>query len=31
MPDRHESTCPPWNESDSIRETALIWIDTVAS
>jgi hypothetical protein len=27
MPDRPESTPPSWNESDSFRETALIWID----
>jgi hypothetical protein len=28
MPDRPDSTPPPWNESDSIRETTLIWIDS---
>jgi len=27
MPDRHESIPPPWNESDSFRETGLICID----
>jgi hypothetical protein len=27
MPDRPESTPPPWNEAASIRETTLIWID----
>jgi hypothetical protein len=32
MPDRPESTSPPpWNESDSFRETTLLWIETVAS
>jgi hypothetical protein len=27
MPDRPDFTPPPWNESDSIRETTLIWIN----
>jgi hypothetical protein len=27
MPDRDESTPPPWNEAASFRETTLIWID----
>jgi hypothetical protein len=27
MPDRPESIPPPWNESDSFRETTLIWIN----
>jgi hypothetical protein len=27
MPGSPQSISPPWNESDSFRETALIWID----
>jgi hypothetical protein len=27
MPSYANGTPPPWNESDSFRETALIWID----
>src|SRR5262249_52946437 len=27
MRNREQSTPPPWNEADSIRETTLIWLD----
>jgi hypothetical protein len=27
MPGSPQSNAPPWNEADSFRETALLWID----